>query len=145
MFVCYSLLNLFSIFITVAILIITLVKMYLSFFTLQNLFVLFIEWFHLFFLILPSNFLSLTLDVFNISSYLCIFSHLSKLFSFLLFWFILQWLIFIEPWNWINIDIELFKGWDTFTKNLFYSWNLKKEEWMSNHSQINIFKLEDIL
>ncbi len=58
---------------------------------------LFVHFFHLFLLILPSHLFAAALDVLDIGSHFRVLSHLSELFAMIFFGLELAFLVFIEP------------------------------------------------
>lgn len=56
----------------------------------------------------------------------------------------LTFLVFIEPGDRLNVDVELLKGSDAFSEDFFNSWDSKEEERMGDHADIYIFELKDI-
>jgi len=65
---------------------------------------------HFFFLVFSSDFLAPTFDVFNVSSWLCFLIPLvSHLISMLLLGHILLCLVFVQPWNLLDVNLALFE------------------------------------
>jgi hypothetical protein len=147
MFLRYLLLYLLSILIlifTVAVLT-SVITLLTRLPTLQDFLMLFIHLLHLFLLVLPSHFLAATFDILDISRHFSIFSHLSQLAAMLLFCLELALLIFIQPRDGFNIDVELLERIYAFSEDFFHSWDPEKEEGVGDHTDIHILELKDIL
>ena len=89
---------------------------------------------------LSSDSFSFTFVVFGISIFQYFFLKflffIQLLLSFLFLSQKLKFLIFIQPWNPLNINSTLGKWSYRFSQDLFYSWNSVHKEWISCFSYI---------
>jgi hypothetical protein len=143
----YLFLNLFGIFILIFTF--AAITAFVSLFTrlpaLEYLLMLFIHLLHFLLLVLSSNLLTATLDILYICCNFCVIPHLSQLAAMVFFCHELALLIFVKPRDGFDIDVELLESSDVFSEDFFDSGDPKEEKRVSNHANIYILELKNIL
>lgn len=98
---------------------------------------------HFFLLIFSSNFFASTLYILDITGWFCFrVSFISHLISVLLLSHVLLFLIFVQPWNLLDVNLALLERSDAFAQDLFDSRYPVKEKGIRNHAYIYVFELE---
>ncbi len=115
---------------------------------LQNISMLFIEIIEELILHFSFNSFSFAFVVFGICIFKLFFFELflfQKLcLTFLLFFHVLKLLIFINPWNRLNINCALSKGRNWLSKNFLNTGYPIHEEWFGCLTNIQVFELKDV-